>query len=557
MTTPATAPGVPAKAYQPAEVSLPLLETTCGSVLRDAAARYPEVPALVEGVPDPAARRRWTYAGLLDDAERAARALLLRFDPGERVAVWAPNLPEWILLQFGAALAGLTLVTVNPLYRAAEAGDVLRRSGAAGVFLVPQVRGNSLAAFLDQVRPSLPGLRETVLFTDWADFARSGPATQSLPDVAPGDPAQIQYTSGTTGRPKGAVIHHRGYTNNARFIIDLIQLQPGEAGVNPMPLFHSAGSGCMTLSFIQGGGTQVLMPAFDPALFLALQESERGRVFGGVPTMLLAALEHPDFTRRDLSAIRIAWSGGALVPPGLVRRVEAALGVPFVIVYAQTEASPVITATRSADTADDRAETAGRAFPHTEVRIADPADGATLPRGTIGEICTRGYHVMTGYLDDPDATTAAIDAGGWLHTGDLGAMDERGYCTVTGRVKEMIIRGGENIYPREIEHVLSGHPSVADVAVVGVPDPHWGEQVAAFIRLAAGAPPAGGELADELTGYCAERLARYKVPRYWEFVDAFPLTPSGKVQKFALREQFAGRRAQRATGSAAGQPGHG
>ena len=534
MTIPATTPGAPAEAYQPADVSRPLLETTCGGVLRDAAARYPDIPALVEGVPNPARRRRWTYAELLDDAERAARALLARFDLGERVAVWAPNLPEWILLQFGAALAGLTLVTVNPLYRAAEAGDVLRRSGAAGVFLVPEVRGNSLTAFLDEVRPGLPALRETVLFTDWADFVRSGSPAGSLPDVAAGEPAQIQYTSGTTGRPKGAVIHHRGYTNNARFVAEMLQLQPGEVGVNPMPLFHVAGSGSLTLSFLQGGGTQVLMPAFDPALFLALQESERGSVLGGVPTMLLAVLEHPDFARRDLPAVRVAWSGGALVPAALVRRVEAALGVPFLVVYAQTEACSVITSTVAANTVGDRAESVGRAFPHTEVRIADPAAGATLLRGATGEICTRGYHVMTGYLDDPQATSAAIDAEGWLHTGDLGSMDERGYCTVTGRVKEMIIRGGENIYPREIEDVLSGHPGVADVAVVGVPDPHWGEQVAVFVRPAAGARPAGSDLA----AYCAERLARYKVPRYWEFVDGFPMTASGKVQKFVLRDQF-------------------
>ena len=352
MTVPAQAPGVLAAAYQPADRSRPLLETTCGSVLRDAAARCPDVPALVEGVPDPAERRRWTYAGLLGEAERVARALLSRFDPGERVAVWAPNVPEWIQLQFGAALAGLTLVTVNPLYRAAEAADVLRRSGAAGVFLVPQVRGNSLTGFLDQVRPGLPGLRETVLLTDWADFTRSGSPAQSLPQVAAGDPAQIQYTSGTTGRPKGAVIHHCGYTNNARFVADMLQLQPGEVMVNPMPLFHTAGSGAITLSAIQAGATQVLMRAFDPALFLALQESEHGRVFGGVPTMLLAALEHPDFARRDLSAVRIAWSGGALVAPALVRRVEAVLDVPFLIVFAQTEASPVITSTVPADTAD-------------------------------------------------------------------------------------------------------------------------------------------------------------------------------------------------------------
>jgi fatty-acyl-CoA synthase len=522
------------ESYRPADRAEPVLETTCGGVLRSAAEQAPDAVALMTGVPDPAARRRITYAELLAEAERAAWALLGRFAPGERVAVWAPNIPQWTILQFGAALAGMTLVTVNPLYRAQELRHVLGQSQAAGIFLAPAVRGTSLVDILDTVRPQLPALRESTVFTDWDTFCASGSPTESLPEVDPGAAAQIQYTSGTTGFPKGAIIHHRGFTNNARHVAAQLQMAPGEVVVNPMPLFHTAGSGCLTLAPVQAQATHVLMPFFDPALLLALNESERGVILAGVPTMLFAALEHPDFTQRELSAVRLAFSGGAPVPPSLVHRVRQALGIPFAIVYAQTEASPVITGTRPTDPPEDQAETVGRPFPQTEVKIVDPATGLTAPLGRIGEICTRGYHVMTGYFDNPEGTAEAIDAEGWLHTGDLGSMDERGYCRVEGRVKEMIIRGGENIYPREIEMVLLEHPAVADVAVVGVPDQRWGEQVAAFLRPAADSLPAEAEL----DAYCRERLAGFKVPRFWLTVDAFPMTASGKVQKFALRNRL-------------------
>jgi fatty-acyl-CoA synthase len=302
---------------------------------------------------------------------------------------------------------------------------------------------------------------------------------------------------------------------------------------------------------VQGLFTQVIVPGFDPGLVLQLDESEGGTMFGGVPTMLLAQLDHPDFTGRDLSRIRCVYGGGATVPPALVRRVEAALGAPMSITFAQTEASPSITQSRLDDSPDDRAETLGRAHPAVEVAIADPVTGELRSAGAggsgaggsgaggfgeVGEIVTRGYHVMKEYFDNPAATRAAIDADGWLHTGDLGSVDERGYFRIEGRLKEMIIRGGENIYPREIEQVLYAHPGVTDVAVVGVPDDHWGEQVAAFVRPA----PDSAVTAAELTAYCRARLAAHKTPRHWVFTDAFPLTASGKVQKFVLREQFAG-----------------
>ena len=527
-------PGITSSAsYQPADSSRPVLETTVGGVLREAAEQAAGTIALVEGTPDPGRRRRWSYAGLLAASEGAARALLGRFAPGERVAVWAPNSPEWLLMEFGAALAGLTLVTVNPALRAGEVAHVLGQSRAHGVVLAPAYRGADLPKVLAQVRGQLPRLREVISLADWDSFVRSGSPAERLPDVRPDDDAQIQYTSGTTGLPKGAVLRHRGITNSARFCAEILQAGPGDVWVNPMPLFHTAGCALFTLGPVQGRFTQVLAPGFDPGLVLHLIESERGTALAGVPTMLLAQLDHPDFPGRDLSQVRSAFAGGATVPPALVRRIESAAGVPLSIQYGQTEAS-CITQTRPGDSPADRAETLGRPHPQVEVQITDPATGQTLPAGSVGEILTRGYHVMKGYFADPAATAEAVDTAGWLHTGDLGCMDERGYCRIEGRLKEMIIRGGENIYPREIEQLLHTHPGVADVAVVGMPDDYWGEQVAAFIRPAPGSPVTQ----DELASYCRAHLAPDKTPRHWVFVDAFPLTASGKVQKFILREQL-------------------
>jgi fatty-acyl-CoA synthase len=520
--------------YWPADTSSPVLETTIGSVLRAAAERAPGQPALISGDPDPARRRRWRYGELLAEAERGARALTARFRPGDRVAVWAANCPEWVLLEFAAGLAGVTLVTVNPAYQADELAHVLRHSGARGIFLAAEHRGSSLTGILATVRDRLPQLREVIPLGEWDGFCASGDGGR-LPEVDPASPAQILYTSGTTGRPKAAVLTHRGLTNNARLAADAIGMRAGEAGVNPMPLFHVAGGALLTLGIVQSTGTQVLMPHFDPGLALELNETYRGVCFGGVPTMLTAMLGHPSLARRDLSSLRYAMAGGAPVPAELVRRVEATLGIPFVITFAQTESSCSITVTRHSDAPRDRAETAGRPLPQTEVKIIDPRTGVTLAPGATGEICTRGYLVMPGYLGDPEATGAAIDAGGWLHTGDLGSMDERGYCRIQGRIKEMIIRGGENIYPAEIEEVLLGHPAVAEVAVVGVADRFWGEVVGAVIRAAAGTPPAEAELSE----FCRGRLAAYKIPARWLFTAGFPLTATGKVRKDVLSAQLA------------------
>jgi len=524
------------ESYHPADQSDQVRETTVGGILREAAAAAPEVTALIAGHPDPAERRSWSYAELLGDAERCARALLGRFEPGERVAVWAPNIPEWEVLEFAAALAGTILVTVNPAYKPGELKYVLEQSGAAGIFLAPEFRGNPMAAALQSVRGELPRLREAIEFTDFETFLDSGSPERELPEVEPGDPVQIQYTSGTTGFPKGALLHHRGLTNNARLTMAGFGLGPGDVYVNPFPLFHTAGCGLGALGCVSQKLTHVPVLAFEPGLMLELAESYGAAVLAGVPTVLIALTEDPTFDERDLSSVRGVLSGGALVAPNLVRQIEERLGVPFSIVFGQTESSPVITQSGARDPFEERSQTVGRPLPRTEVKIVDPLDGSTVPCGEVGELCTRGYHVMLGYYEMPEATAEAIDPDGWLHTGDLASMDSRGYCRIEGRLKDMIIRGGENIFPREIEQRLFTHEAVGDVAVVGIPDERWGEQVCAFVRAAPGARLDR----EELDAHVRAELAAYKAPRIWVFVEEFPLTPSGKVQKFVLRERFLG-----------------
>jgi fatty-acyl-CoA synthase len=494
----------------------------------------------VEGAPDPAHRRRWTYSELLRDAERCARALLRRFEPGERVAIWAHNLPEWLIVEHGAALAGLTLVTVNPSYQPNELAYVLGQSRAAGLITVPEVRGNPLLGHVEVVRPQLGELRE-VLRLDLLDelLAEADPggpaAGLALPTVGPDDPAQIQYTSGTTGFPKGALLRHAGITNNAAIWSDRVGVPDGASWVSPMPMFHTGGCVLGALGALSRRATLVLMHAFDPGLMLELAETERAWFLAGVPTMLIAAMDHPDLAHRDLSSLRHVLSGGAQVPEALVRRIEGSLGVDFTIVYGQTECSPALTNTLASDTPVDKGTTVGPPLAHTEIRIASPETHETVPVGQAGELWARGYFTMLRYWDDPEATAETLRPDGWLRTGDLATMDERGYCRIVGRLKDMIIRGGENLFPAEIEEVLYQHPGVAEVAVVGVPDERWGEVVAAFIRpVDPGEPPTVAELRSHLRGH----LSPQKTPTLWYRVDAFQLTGSGKIQKFAVREAW-------------------
>ncbi|MEU6577243.1 AMP-binding protein [Streptomyces sp. NPDC046805] len=522
----------------PADTSLPVLELTPGDALREASAAVPDRIALAETAPPGASLtgcdrtdRTWTYARLLDDAERAATWLAQRFEPGAHVAVWAPNVPEWIVLQYGAALAGLVLVTANPALRDTELEYVLAQSRSVAVFHVDSFRGTDMAATVGRIRPRLPLLREAVSFTGWSDLIRAG-KPGPLPEVGPGDPAQIQYTSGTTGFPKGALLHHRGLVTNAHFFAARADLPDAVAWVTAIPLFHTSGSGLCVLGTALRQGTLVLPQFFEPELHLRALQNWRAGVFGGVPSMYTALLAHPDFDSYDLTSCRVVMSGGDIVPPMLVEEAERRFGARFSTVYGQTELSPVVAQTSPGDLFEDKANTTGRPLPGAEVKIADPAGGDVLPVGEPGEVCVRGYQLMLEYYDLPEATAETVDSDGWLHTGDLAVMDDRGFLRITGRIKDMIIRGGENIYPREIEAALACHPGVATAVVVAIPDPDWGEQVVAVVRPVTEAnPPTSADLHAHTRGL----LAPHKTPRRWYLADTIPVNAMGKTQKFVLR----------------------
>jgi fatty-acyl-CoA synthase len=377
-----------------------------------------------------------------------------------------------------------------------------------------------------------------VPLSQWQQFTGSPGADVRLPAVSADMIAQIQYTSGTTGVPKGVLIQHRALTNAGRLWAHSLGAQPGDRWLNPNPLFHVSGSGFMTLGPLQLLGTQILCP-FEPTLMLELMESERPAIAGGAATMVALLARHPDFGRRDLSSVRVVPAGGMPVPPELVQRIESSVGARFHTAYGLTEACGLTHAIRPSDPPEVRTGTVGRPLPQVEVRVADPASGQTQPLQTTGEVLVRGYQVMLGYFELPEATADAIDADGWLHTGDLGSMDAEGNLTIQGRLKEMIIRGGENIYPREIEDVIASHPAVAAVAVLGLPDPVFGEQVAACVELAPGA--SAGEV--EFRALCEQNLARHKLPSRWKFVAAMPRTPLGKIQKFRLQHDLLGKEA--------------
>lgn len=529
------------ESYWPADTTRTLHDWTVAQVLRDVAAEVPDRIALVDGVADPMKRRRWTYAELLSDSERVAQALLNKFKPGERVAIWAPNVIEWVLIEFGCAIAGITLVTINPALRAKEIEYVLRQSEAAGLFLMEEYRGHNMLNTVDQIRKNLPLLREVVKVSELRDFINANRNTTPFPQVKSKDPFVIMYTSGTTGNPKGAILHNKGITNSTKFMAERAGMEVGGVWVNVMPLVHMGGCGFAVLGTLQQRGTHVLVAGFAPSLFLELVEEEKGTFALLVPTMVEAILDLPDRKKYNLLSLKSILSGASKVEPHLVRRVKEELGCGMSIVCGQTEMHGGTTQTHLDDGPEEQAETIGQPYPQIEVKIVDPVSGQVLPLGEDGEICCRGYQTMIGYYNMPDQTAATLKEDGWLHSGDIGSMDERGFIKIKGRLKEMIIRGGVNIYPAEIENLLKEHPAIVDVVVVGLPDKYWGEQVAAvIIPKSLDNPPT----TKELTEYCEANLASYKKPRSWHVVSEFPKTAAGKIQKFKIIEGILGEKLQ-------------
>jgi len=511
----------PSYASGPRDV--PLLRETIGAALRRAVARFPDREALV--VRDQGYRA--TYRELWQQVDQAARALLARgVQTGDRVGIWAANRHEWVVIQYATARVGAILVTINPAYRPDEVRYALDNAGVALLVMAPGVRP--------------PGVGVVDLDDDWDAFLAAGAdvtdaeLAQREASLRPDDAINIQFTSGTTGFPKGATLSHRNILNNAYFGGRTAGHTEHDRVCAPVPLYHTFGMVLGTLGCLTHGACLVLPGGrFDAGAVLETVEAERCTSLYGVPTMFIAELAHPEFAWFDLSTLRTGMMGGAPCPVDVMNRVRADMHMEQVtIVCGMTETSPLSTQTAPDDPVEKRTATVGRAHPHVEVKIVDPATGATVARGTPGEQCTRGYSVMLGYWDDPEATAAAIDAGGWMHTGDLATMDEDGYVTIVGRIKDMIIRGGENIYPREIEEFLHTIPGVADAHVIGVPSERYGEEVMAWVK-----PQPGAALTeDDLVAACRAAIARYKVPRYWRIVDGFPMTVTGKVQKFRLRE---------------------
>jgi fatty-acyl-CoA synthase len=416
---------------------------------------------------------------------------------------------------------------------------VLRRSHAVGVVTAEDYRGHDLHRTITRLTAELPHVRLVLSLAGFDDLLRDAPTGTPLPDVRPGDAAQIQYTGGTTGFPKGVLLHHRGIANTPNFVLTQAGMRTGDTWINVMPLFHVGGCVTTGLGIVGRRGTHVVLPEFRPALVLELIEALGGNMSLLVPTMLVCVLEHPDMATRDLSSVHTMVSGAAPVPAELIRRAKRAFSCEFTNIFGQTEVSGVVTTTRVEDTPGDQAETIGRAVPHVELKIADPNTAEIVPVGAEGEICARGHQMMIGYLDDAEATAATLREDGWLHTGDLGSMDERGYLRIIGRLKDTIIRGGENISPREVEEVLYTHPTVAEAIVLGVADPKWGEEVAAVIRpVDPSSPPSAWELRE----HCRAQIARFKAPALWAFVETYPTTAAGKIQKFTLLEDIAAGR---------------
>jgi fatty-acyl-CoA synthase len=525
----------------PRDDSVPLVEHTVGSLLAERAGNSPDAPALVGTAHGTGDQLRLTYRELHHEARRVAAALLRVAEPGEFVALWAPNVVEWPVVQYGAALAGMTLVALNPVLSPDELVYAVNHSGTTVLLHADRSRDYDLAAVAAAVRSRCPALREVVSLSErdrWLAEPAGLPAAGMVHD--PDTPVMLQYTSGTTGLPKGVLLRHRSLVNAAKLTLQAVEAEPGAICVNPLPMFHTAGCVIATLGVLWLGGCSVLVERFEPVPVLELTVRENAGLLFYVPTVLGALLAAAREGRGPTPSLRTAIGGAATVPAPMVEEARRVFGASVHIVYGQTELAPTLTATLRSDSPKDLSESVGRPLPQVDCKIIDPASGEVRPLGVPGEICARGYQQMIGYLHDPEATARTVDVDGWLHTGDLGAMDDRGVITITGRLKEMIIRGGENISPAEIEAVLLSHEAVLEAAVIGVPDEKWGEVAAAVVRLGDGWSDGSSDgLCDDLAEHCGDRMAKNKIPRYWYVSDEMPVTPAGKVRKFKLREAVA------------------
>ncbi len=534
-----------------------LLEHTIGEALVRAAKAWPTQEALVsvhQGI-------RWTYQQFSDAVDRLAAGLLaLGLEKGDRVGVWAPNCAEWTLVQFATARVGLIQVNINPAYRLSEVEYTLNKVGVKALVCAREFKTSHYVAMINELAPEIatsqpgqlramrmPELRHVIQiggtpapgwlgFADIAGLATDAHVNQMEAIAAKldrKDAINIQFTSGTTGLPKGATLSHRNILNNAFFVGEGMGLKPGDRLLIPVPLYHCFGMVMGNLACVVHGATMVYASeGYEPLAVLKTVEAERCTGLHGVPTMFIAELEHPDFEKFDLSSLRTGVMAGSPCPIEVMKKVIDRMNMHQVgIGYGMTETSPVSFQTSIDDPLERRVSTVGRVQPHLEVKIVDES-GATVVRGQPGELCTRGYSVMIGYWDDPEKTAEAIDAEGWMHTGDLATIDNEGYCNIVGRIKDMVIRGGENVFPREIEEYLFRHPKIEDVQVIGVPDPKYGEEICAWIKLRAGETSSR----EEIAAFCKGQIAHYKIPRYVKFVDAFPMTVTGKIQKFEMRK---------------------
>ncbi|GAA5129643.1 class I adenylate-forming enzyme family protein [Haloechinothrix salitolerans] len=520
----------------PKDDSVALVDHTVGSLLTERATEQPGALALVGTAHGTDDERRLTYAELHAEACQVARALLRRVRPGDFVALWAPNVVEWPIVQYGAALAGVTLVALNPVLRQHDLAYALDNSRAALLLHAEWSRDYDMSAVVAEVRGERKQLREVISLAEWDEFLVSGDASASLPSPAPDDPVMLQYTSGTTGLPKGVLLRHRSLVNVAKLTMETAEITRGAVCVNPLPMFHTAACVIGTLGPLWLGGCEVLVERFAPGPVLEQLAREDASVLFSVPTVLGALLEAVRSGAAAAHALRTVLVGAANAPRVMIEGAERVFGAAVHNLFGQTELAPVLAMTRRSDTRDDIVTTVGRPLPQVECMIVDPATGEVQPLGVPGEICARGYQQLIEYLHQPEETAKTVDADGWVHTGDLGAMDERGMITLTGRLKDIIIRGGENIAPAEIESCLAEHDSVLEAAVVGIPDEKWGETVGAAVRVR-GEVTCG--LRAELERHCGRWLAPYKVPQHWYLAEELPVTPSGKVQKFKLTEAAA------------------